>query len=303
MHEVLMIAPRAIVRSPDDSEVALGPGALIGRLARADLLLDDPRVSEAHALVSLRRGELVLLALRGGLWLAGKKVTRVALRSGQEIELVPGYGITVVHVELADVVLGLSVADAAAEPLLAALYSLDREGLHPRYEPQMPAHLWVSGTGWRLGIRDQEPRNLAVGDRFEVDGVVYRAEPVKLSGAGAQATVQEGASLGGITVRSRFETVQLHREDGVSVLLSGIPARILVELGQYDAPVGWELVATTLWPETDDRFGLRRKWDRSLGVLRGKLRQAGLRADLIRPDGCGNVELFLLPEDRWVDDG
>lgn len=40
------------------------PGDLIGRLPGAALQIADPRVSEAHAMVSLRAGELVLLALR-----------------------------------------------------------------------------------------------------------------------------------------------------------------------------------------------------------------------------------------------
>ena len=52
--------------TPDGEEHALIPGDLIGRMHTAALHLDDGRVSEAHAMVSLRDGSLRLLSLRGG---------------------------------------------------------------------------------------------------------------------------------------------------------------------------------------------------------------------------------------------
>ncbi len=58
---------RAFVRFqlPDGTQRDLYPGDIIGRLWSAALHVDDARVSEAHALVSLRGRELQLLALRG----------------------------------------------------------------------------------------------------------------------------------------------------------------------------------------------------------------------------------------------
>ena len=46
----------------------------------------------------------------------------------------------------------------------------------------------------------------------------------------------------------------------------------------------------------------RKSWDRALARLRERLREAGLREDLVRPDGRGNVELFLRPGDQVVDE-
>lgn len=51
----------AKILAPDDTEWLLGPGDRIGRLASAALTIDDARVSEAHAMISLRGGELRLL--------------------------------------------------------------------------------------------------------------------------------------------------------------------------------------------------------------------------------------------------
>ena len=48
-------------RAPDGAEVALSHGDVIGRLWWVDLEIDDERVSEARALVSLRRRDLKLL--------------------------------------------------------------------------------------------------------------------------------------------------------------------------------------------------------------------------------------------------
>jgi len=42
------------IRLPDGSLVALGHGDFIGRVWTAALVLDDPRVSEGHAMISLR---------------------------------------------------------------------------------------------------------------------------------------------------------------------------------------------------------------------------------------------------------
>jgi pSer/pThr/pTyr-binding forkhead associated (FHA) protein len=42
------------LRLPDGSTTTLAPGDIIGRMASAALVLDDGRVSEAHAMVSLR---------------------------------------------------------------------------------------------------------------------------------------------------------------------------------------------------------------------------------------------------------
>jgi len=53
------------LRCTDGSIAELTHGDLIGRLGTAALHFDDARISEAHAMISLRGQELKLLALRG----------------------------------------------------------------------------------------------------------------------------------------------------------------------------------------------------------------------------------------------
>ncbi len=67
---------RAFVRFvvPDGSHRELVHGDVIGRLPRAALALNEPTLSEAHAMVSLRGSLLKLLALRGRVTVRGRSL-------------------------------------------------------------------------------------------------------------------------------------------------------------------------------------------------------------------------------------
>ena len=82
------------------------------------------------------------------------------------------------------------------------------------------------------------------------------------------------------------------------VVIDGNPARILTELAEMGQPVPWEVVAREVWKAPMDLEPLRKIWDQTLRRLRLHLRQHGLREDLVRPDGHGNVEIFVMPGDR-----
>ena len=75
------------LRLPDGSVDHLGPGDIIGRTWTAALRLDDPGVSEAHALVSLRGETLKLLALRGRFLVDGQPSVDVDLAPGQHLRI------------------------------------------------------------------------------------------------------------------------------------------------------------------------------------------------------------------------
>ncbi len=83
----MQIPSAQLTLSSDDSRVTVHPGDLIGRLASADVVISDPRVSEAHALVSLRRRSLRLLGLRGALSVGGREVDVVTLAPGVRVDL------------------------------------------------------------------------------------------------------------------------------------------------------------------------------------------------------------------------
>lgn len=62
------VIPKAVLASPHGTHTA-HPGVLIGRLDHpGTIVVPHPGVSEAHAMVSVREGWLVLLPLRGELW-------------------------------------------------------------------------------------------------------------------------------------------------------------------------------------------------------------------------------------------
>jgi hypothetical protein len=74
------VLPEVRLRLPDEQIVAAGPGAIIGRSHTAEVRIDDGRVSEVHAYVSLRASQLVLLALRGRVRSGERDTPRLELR-------------------------------------------------------------------------------------------------------------------------------------------------------------------------------------------------------------------------------
>lgn len=87
------------LRLEDGSLHSLGEGALLGRARAAHLRVDDPGVSEAHAFLTARGGQLRIQALRGGVRVNGVPVRECALHRGQRVELGPSFAFTVESVE------------------------------------------------------------------------------------------------------------------------------------------------------------------------------------------------------------
>ena len=117
----------AQLRLPDGSTAELSPGDVVGRLATAALRLDDPRVSEAHALVSLRGSDLKLLALRGILAVDRKQRTEVTLDPGVKVALARDLVLEVIEVCIPAKVLTVSLPGLPAQPLFGAVFSVVRE--------------------------------------------------------------------------------------------------------------------------------------------------------------------------------
>ncbi len=290
----------AWIRLPDDSLVALGHGDFIGRVWTAALVLDDPRVSEGHAMISLRGGELWMLALRRRIAVDGRGVGEVRLRAGQQIELADRLVLRVESVEVPAAVLAVE-ADGlppVALPAVAALRGKPVPSLVGKHDPSAPCVVWTTGDGWSR-LSDGVTHALAAGDAWLVDGVRFRA--VELSLAGSGPTRQTGGVDPPLRVRVAFDTAQVQRGDDPPILLSGQPARILSELVALGGPAGWAVVARELWPDEPDDFMLRKKWDVALGRLRSRLREGRVRADLVRAAGTGQVELVLHAGDALED--
>lgn len=290
----------AWLRLPDERLVALGHGDFIGRVWTAALVLDDPRVSEGHAMVSLRGGELWMLALRRRIAVDGRSVGEVRLAPGQRLALADGLELRVESVELPDTVLAVE-AEGLPPVALAAVASLrgvPRPSVAGRYEPDAPCVVWTTGEGWQRRV-EGVTHALAPGDTWTVEGVRFRALALALVGGGA--TRLTGGVDPPLRLVVAFDTAQVQRGDDPPVLLAGQPARVLSELVALGGPTGWEVVAGELWPDETDEHLLRKKWDVVLGRLRSRLREARIRADLVRAVGTGHVELVLHPGDSVED--
>ena len=287
---------------PDGQYAELGHGDIIGRLWSAALSLQDGRISEAHAMVSLRGQELLLLALRGRFTVDGRAATSVVLEHGQRIAVAEDLELLVEEVELPTKVLAIE-GDGLPRQVLGGVCSLltrPRPELVPRFV-NASAHIWTDGDRWLLRVGDQV-RPLSPGDAWEVDGRAFRAVAASLSTAGRTATRLDGGLQRPVRILARFDTAHLFPEGGAPLALSGRSARLLSELVAFAQPVSWLVLAQELWPEEEEPNQLRRRLDVTLSRLRRKLREAGIRPDLIRADGFGHFELFLHDGDRVEDE-
>ena len=277
-------------------------------MSSAALRFEDPLVSEAHALVSLRGRRLKLLALRGWLEVEGRRTSDVELAPGQLIALAKGVTLEVERVDLPSRVLALTGFGQQVTELSGSVYSVivrpppGLPELKPGFTVNAAAYVWSTTDGWRLRIGLGTPEAVRDGALWDIEGVSVGVVSVPISAAGANSTVFSGRFSPPLRIIARYETVHILPEGGAPVVISGVPAHILSELASYEAPAGWEIVAAEVWKGESRPHVLRQNWDRNLRTLRAKLRAADLREDLVRPDGKGNVELFLLPGDEVVNE-
>jgi hypothetical protein len=276
------------------------PASFIGRLASSSLRIQDPRVSEAHALVTLRGRELMLLALRGGVQVNGVAEDAAVLEAGQTLSFAPGVEVTVVEVALPTQVLVL-LADGA-DPLepCAAVHAL-LPGRHwvPTWRPEALVHVWPTDAAWMIQVHGRAER-LVAGRSWEVGGITLRAAWVPLEQLASERTAL-ATSTEPVEVVGRSDTAEIRRPGREPVTLGGVPARLLTEFGLLGRPTAWDTVATELWPDAPEHRR-RHSFDRALQRLRRDLREHGLREDLVRAAGRGCYELHVGAGGRFVDE-
>lgn len=289
---------QATLRLPDGQLRTLGHGDTIGRLWSSSVLVDDPRISEAHALVSLRGHELKLLGLRGRFAIEGRPTSELVLRPGQQIELAQGLVLVVEEVDLPEEVLGLATEGMPLRvlPGTCALIADPTPALVPPSHPAAVAHVWAQPEGWRLRAVGGEPVFLEDGTEVEVAGRRWRAGLVRLR-QGHQATTPDTSLHEPLRIVARFDSVHIFRPGRAPAVIVGLPARVISELVAFGGPVPWPMLVAELWPEG----GSRKQLDMTLVRLRRKLRDFRIRADLVRADGAGVLELVLREQDV-VDD-
>ncbi|MEM6954182.1 MAG: hypothetical protein AAF411_12885 [Myxococcota bacterium] len=286
------------------ARLRLHAGDIVGRVQGARLLIDNPQVSEAHALVSLRRGRFVLLALRRLLMVEGAPSREVELAAGVEVGLAPGVLLRVVGVHLPMEVLTVRAEGLGQRRLgpEASLYGGEAPRIVGRFEREAPCHVWSYGEGWRIALGGK-PTSIEGGMSVDVGGTRFSFETLDVAQAGVPSTQQPIGAFGALRLVTYYDGIALHRSGHRTLSIGGVGARIVSELAAFGGPVPWLTVAREVWDDAAERTDveLRQRWDTSLRRLRGKLKDAEVRADLIRSDGVGNVQLMLEHGDALED--
>lgn len=294
------MGPYVLLRLPGGEEALLRPGDRIGRHARCELQLTDQRVSEMHASVSVRGRSLRLLSLRGGIAQNGRVVRDPLLEPGQVLELAPGLPLEVREVHLPARGLALQGPGVPRTVLAGtmSLFARAPQELRAGYRADADAWFFDDGSRWfcehdGTALGPLEPGPLQLGS-WTGELVLEEVEALPATMQGYRERRE------GLRIESWFDQVRVFRDGRLQLQLTGKKARVMSELAAIGAPADWEAVARTLWPDGEERWAVRKRWDMTLGRLRRALSDAGLRPDLIDADGKGCVSLLLYPDDEVV---
>ena len=293
--------------TPHGERVLLVPGDVIGRLASAALRLNDPRVSEAHALVSLRGRSLKLLGLRGRLGVEGALVPEVTLEAGVVVELGPGIELRVTGVQLPPTVLAISI-DAAEGMPLPAVASLAEGRLVSGFAPNAEVLIWSDGDAFHVRLPGSPDTEIGPGFEWRTGDHTYQVVELPLTAAETQGTTPITPSEQRVVLRvprselhgppelaehRRRQAAVTVERPGESQAIKGLPAMILQSLVAAGEAVDWRELAKALWPDEDDVISLRQKWDAALARLRRRLQELRVRSDVVRTHGFGLLGLNL----------
>ncbi len=289
----------AIISSGGEDHV-VGHGDLVGRTPTAAVIVDDPRVSEAHAVVSLRKGELHLLSLRRLIIANGTPTSEVKLAPGLVITLVDELELVVRDVVEPASVLAIVMPSGERQVLpQVASVTTSPPRLHGKLVPDARIALWSTGDAWRARIGDRT-HAIGPGDVLGVDGEQFGFELLPIGQASAATTEGNNAPVvAPLRVVAFYDSVHFYQRGRKVHVIGGVAARIVSELVACAGPVHWEVVAREVWPDEVDALALRHRWDVALGRLRSRLRQASLR-ELVKADG-GQVRLEVYAGDELED--
>ena len=277
----------------------MGHGSIVGRLWSADLHLNDARVSEAHAIVSLRGRDVRLLALRGRFKVRGRTQSDVVLAAGLVVTFAPGLDLVVEAVRVPDEVLAIEGTGLQRQVLrgVTSLYGGARVRAVAGWKSDAHDYLWPTGDAWLRGSGTGTV--VSLGDSWKVGDCTVTAVGERLSGTDATEIDPRYASP--LRIVARYDTVHIVREGQPTVLISGHMARVVSDLVVARAPISWQDMAQSIWGDVDKNL-IRRRWDMQMVRFRQKLRSQGVRDDLLSADGSGLLALVLGPADSMVDE-
>ncbi|HRI06677.1 MAG TPA: FHA domain-containing protein [Nannocystaceae bacterium] len=308
MHPIVL-APSAHLRLPAGDTAYMTVGDIIGRSHTAAVVLDDPRVSVAHAMLDVRSGRASLIRLRRALYVDGVEASSVTLKPGIRIGLSPDPDLTLTVDTVQIPTHVLTLEGLLSHPIdlysdLAVLPAHDRSRPFTvqarRYTPAALAHIYPGDGTWKIHVRGTSPEPLFDGWQGQLAGVPLRVRARLLADDDQLDTM---ATAQRIRITARYESVTI--DDGTPrrpIVISGFPARILSEVIECGGgPIPKRDIAEQIWNSPTDRdldeHTLCARLDRHLGILRTKLQTAGLPPDLLSRNGKGLLELKLGPHD------
>ncbi|HND33582.1 MAG TPA: FHA domain-containing protein, partial [Myxococcota bacterium] len=281
--------------------------SLIGRISRMDLQLNDPRISEVHALVTLKDGSLWLKGLGAPLFVNGKSEPQVRLAQDVEVELArSGIFLRVEKLYLPQQFPTLTLPDQPPQTLAASSYHLTAgmqlaAGLHP----DALLSLWSIGEDWffRLATGEEGPcedkKDWSIAGRSVHFGLCVGAKLVK--------TIQDDSLPRTYVIGS--STVSIKRENRRDVVFDGQQAQLLklaiLHGRNPETAFKWfDVVEEIWWPafERDQRrlgidpekmrddFNKRKQKNYfvCIGGIRKRLHQEGIDKQIL---GTGNAFL------------
>lgn len=263
---------------PGGSIIRAQPGDVVGRGLFAPIPVLHPKVSEAHAVLSVRAA-LVLLPARGRLFVGGDPVELVELRAGDEVALCRDGS---ARLEILEVIaptqgVGLSLGDRPPVRLVdGACYSLIREGESWIVRSDADkAVIWQAEGSWYLEF-EGTPRALELGaswfwrgDELRVvlcDGAAPWTQRTTTPGAEGSQDLQYRVTLVATASGMRVDAV---RDDGRVVgSLAGRPGELLALLLASPQRQPWEPVARRVWGRGEEFDRLQDNWHANLRKVR-----------------------------------
>ena len=302
-----------VFRLPDGRLARVSAGGIIGRSAKAELYLPDPRVSEAHAMVSLRGHRLKLLQLRRPIVIDGESFAQVTLKTGQRITLTRTITITVEHVQLPSHELVLCGVIEQPIPLSEERYAivpagcaekLERELKHAR-GPKLElwythadgalASIWSCADGWALSVADCEPDLVRPNSRWIIGGELIRflLHPRKSS---VEPTEIQTINSPKLSLHVNGYRVEFSRDGTPVCSFIEVNGRILREIVRAHADGGsayWVDVVNAVYGEVNEASYDRRQnsFYKQLQRIRRTLKAHGIPGRIVQTNGRGEYGL------------
>ncbi|MFO0748129.1 MAG: hypothetical protein U1F43_21095 [Myxococcota bacterium] len=187
---------------------------------------------------------------------------------------------------------------------VCSLVGTAEPALRSGYLPEARAWFWPEGAELVVRRPGRPDDVLVPGVALDLDGTRVEARRLEVERGRDFETTDHGLAHAAqpIEIVGKLTSVHISRPGSRTLVIAGLAARIMSDLVAAGVPMPWAALAREIWPHEASEPELRAKWDVALNRLRKKLIAAGLRADLVRSDGHGNVELCLAHGDTMRDE-